>query len=217
MFMDDSSNPFRSAGLALLIAGLMDVAVMVYCIVNKISYSSSFNIFAVIAGIFLLRKGVKTARTVRWLSAFMIAGFIGVMLTMPLTMPLGLMKAYLSVNTAAAVGAVLFGILLIAFLVWFQRQLSTPASLSLLGEAGYETGKPKSAYMAGVALVVVLIGFFMALAGGESGQKAIQLAQQELGTEFDYHVSSMTVSGSSGWAVVTAYNDSEIQNIEVTW
>ena len=38
----------RRVGIVLLLAGLIDIGVMVYCIANDISYSSSFNIFAVI-------------------------------------------------------------------------------------------------------------------------------------------------------------------------
>ena len=215
--MDDADNPFRQAGLALLVVGMIDIGFMAYCIINKISYSSSFNIFAVVAGVFLLRRGVKTARIVRWFSAFMIAGFIGVLIIIPLTLPMGLMKAYLSVNTLAALGSVVLGILLIALLIWIQGQLSSLAALKLLGEAGYNTGKPKSAYIAGVALVAILIGLTVTLTRGESGQNAVHLARQELGTEFDYHVSSMTISGSSGRAIVTAYNEHEIRDIEVKW
>lgn len=215
--MEESGNPFRSAGLALLVLGFIDIAVMAYCIANKISYSSSFNVFAVLAGIFLLRKGVKTARIVRWFSAFMIAAFVSVLLAMPLTMPFGLMKAYLSVNTLAAIGSVLFGLLLVAFLVWIQRQLSTPASLNLLGEAGYKTGPPRSAYIAGAVLVALLLGFTTALTKGESGQKARRLAEEQLGDGYNYHVSSLTVSNNSGHAIVTAYKESDIRQVEVRW
>ena len=34
-------------GLALIVFGLLDIGLMIYCIFNGVSYSSSFNIFAV--------------------------------------------------------------------------------------------------------------------------------------------------------------------------
>ncbi len=73
--MNDSSDPFKKAGITLLCVGLIDIGVMVYCIVNKISYSSSFNMFAVIAGILLIKGNVYTVRIVRWLSVFIIAAY----------------------------------------------------------------------------------------------------------------------------------------------
>ena len=68
--MEKSNNPFRTAGMALLIVGIIDIGIMIYCIANEIHYSSSFNIFAVIAGILLIRGGVKSARIIRWFSIF---------------------------------------------------------------------------------------------------------------------------------------------------
>jgi hypothetical protein len=44
----------------LAVIGLIEIAVMIYCIVNRISCSSSFNMFAVIAGMLLMRGGLKT-------------------------------------------------------------------------------------------------------------------------------------------------------------
>lgn len=41
-------------GKVLITVGVIDIGVMIYCIANEISYSSSFNIFAVIAGFFLM-------------------------------------------------------------------------------------------------------------------------------------------------------------------
>ena len=68
--MEDTYNPFRKVGITLLIIGIIDIGVMAYCISNSISYSSSFNIFAVIAGVLLMKGSVKTARIIRWISAF---------------------------------------------------------------------------------------------------------------------------------------------------
>jgi len=39
----------RRVGISLIAFGLFDVGVMVYCIINRINYCSSFNVFAVLA------------------------------------------------------------------------------------------------------------------------------------------------------------------------
>ncbi|MCP5214538.1 MAG: hypothetical protein H6995_05990 [Pseudomonadales bacterium] len=37
---EENTNPFRKPGMVLVTIGLIDIAVMAYCIANKISYSS---------------------------------------------------------------------------------------------------------------------------------------------------------------------------------
>jgi len=215
--MEDSNNPFKKAGVALLIIGIIDVGVMAYCIANKISYSSSFNIFAVIAGIFLIKGGVKTARAVRWFSVFLVVAFIGLALVTPFTTPFDLLLTQLKLNPLSIIGSFGFGLVLIAVLIWVHLQLSTPECLNLLAQANYKTGKPKSAYIAGGVLLVLVVGLSAAFLNGESAQKAKALAQEQLGPDFQYHVSSMSTSGNSGIAKVTAYTEKEIRSVQVKW
>ncbi len=66
----------KKVGLALVAFGLVDIALMIYVVSHGQSYSSSFNIFAVVAGIFLLRGSLGATRLVTWFSAFMLTGFI---------------------------------------------------------------------------------------------------------------------------------------------
>ena len=154
--MEEVNNPFKKAGIALAAVGAIDILVFVYCIVNQISYSSSFNIFALLAGIFLIKGGVKTARVVRWFSAFFVVGFIGFLIFIPINTPISLLVAQLHVQPMLTIGPYLFGIPFIYLLYWVHKQLSTPESLQILAEAGYKTGKPKSAVFAGIGLVVIL-------------------------------------------------------------
>jgi hypothetical protein len=46
----------RRVGAVLIVLGLLDIGLAMYCIANEIAYSSSLNIFAVIAGVFLRRE-----------------------------------------------------------------------------------------------------------------------------------------------------------------
>ncbi len=63
---------------------------MAYCIVNELSYSSSFNIFAVIAGVLLIRQSLRTARAVAWFAAFLLTGFTGAAAIFPFLTPFDL-------------------------------------------------------------------------------------------------------------------------------
>jgi len=215
--MEEIDNPFRKAGTVLLIIGMIDIGVMAYCIANKISYSSSFNIFAVIAGALLMQGGIKTARVVRWFSAFLVIAFIGMLFLFPITMPLQLMVTQVKLNPAGMLGSYAFSIIFIGVLIWVYKQLSAPSTLAKLEQAGYKTGKPRSALY--VALGIMVFGgvMFGLLFNSESAEKAKALAKEQLGQDFNYHVSNLNMSGNKGSAVVTAYNSNEIRNVSVSW
>jgi hypothetical protein len=57
----------------------------------------------------------------------------------------------------------------------------------------------------------------VAFLNGDLAQKAKSLVQEQLGNEYQYHVSSMSISGNSGRAIVTAYNSKEVRNVQVQW
>ncbi|MBV8249935.1 MAG: hypothetical protein JO200_15990 [Comamonas sp.] len=80
----------KRTGTVLLGVGLLDIALMVYCIVKSVSYSSSFNIFAVVAGIFLLRGSLRAAAIVRGFAMFALAGHLTLVLASPLLQPMAL-------------------------------------------------------------------------------------------------------------------------------
>ena len=215
--MEEIDNPFRKAGIVLLINGIIDIGVMAYCIANKISYSSSFNIFAVIAGALLTKGGVKTARVVRWFSAFFVIAFIGMLFLFPITMPVQLLVTQTKLNPVGMLGSYAFAIVFIGILIWVYKQLSTPSALAKLEQAGYKTGKPKTALYAALGIMVLGGAMFGFLFNSESAEKAKFLAKEQLGSNYEYHISSMQTSGTKGSAVVTAFNENEIKNVHVKW
>lgn len=210
-------NPFKKVGVALLVIGVLDIILMIYCIINQIGYSSSFNIFAVIVGILLLKGSVKTAHIARWLSVFFFIMFIGIVIGASLLMPFDLLKLQIKLNTWSAIVFFLFMMFFLFFMIWIYRQLSSPHALRLLAQAGYATDRPLSAYLSATFLFMFMIGMFIFLQGSESEKKAKELAQQQLGSGFQYYVSSISFSENSGKANVVAYSDKEIRNVQVSW
>jgi len=215
--MEAVDNPFRKAGVVLLIIGILDIGVMAYCIVNKINYSSSFNIFSVIAGILLMKGSVKTARVVRWLSAFFVIGFVFMLFLFPLAMPVRLLTTQVKLNPTYILGSYAFSIIFIGVLVWVYKQLSAPSALAKLERAGYKVGRPRSAFYAALGLVVMGGVAFGFLLNSESAEKAKSLAREQLGANYQYHINALSMSGNHGSAVVTAYNSDEIRNVRVEW
>jgi len=93
--------------------GLLDIGVMIYCIMNKISYSSSLNIFSLIAGILLVKGSVKTARVVSWFTSFMLVGFPAIFLIMLFIEPFGLKITTFNLNLVGMIVGTLISIVII--------------------------------------------------------------------------------------------------------
>ena len=211
----------KRVGKALIIVGLVDIGVMIYCIANGISYFSSFNIFAVIAGVFLLRGSLRTVAIVTWLSAAFVVMLAGFPLVFPLVQPLELTWLQLRLypgtfSISAAVWAFAVGLL-----YWIIKELRRKPVLV----AREQSGKKVSSLRVPLALgSIVLIGLAIAVPMGlksETGRLAQTKAMEQLGPGYKYIVSSLHISESTEGrfvaAMVTAYNEKEIRMVPVKW
>jgi hypothetical protein len=211
----------KRAGFVLVAVGLVDIGWMIYCIVNGIAYSSSLNIFAVIAGILLIRGGLRTAGIVRWLATFFVAAFVCVAVFFPLLQPIGLTIAEIRFNTVGVVTGVLFAVAIIAALYWVARELGREPIQVAREAAGLKRGNTRVPGFCGIGVVVagsVALVFFL---GGESADRAKREAAEQVGPDFALHVTSLMISESgrhkSVSAVVAAWNDKEVRDISVHW
>lgn len=223
--MDEHIAILRRVGLALVILGLIDIGVMIYCIASQTSYVSSFNIFAVVAGIFLLRGSLRAAKIVSWFAALLISGFIGFLLITPFLFPLGLIVTYLKLHTVFVFLGLMVGIAIIAFLIWVYRSLTSPLVRNAMEQQGVISKalwrRPSRGFWVGGCLAVGLFVFAFILSHGETAEEAKQRAAAQVGPGYAFHVTSINISSSSGVkyvsVVVTAYNDTEIKSIEIEW
>jgi hypothetical protein len=220
--MDDLEvrSVLRKVGYVLLVVGLLDIGQMIYCIVRGLSYHSSLKIFAVIAGIFLIRGSVRTAGIVLWFATFMLAGFTCVIVAWPLFVPPGLALAELRLHTLWVSGSLTFTVAVLGFLYWVVWQLRSIA-ISPAGLWFVRVRSLRSAVAAGVGLVGIIVILAVPLMRGESAQRAIKIAASQLGPGYDYYVTSISwtssTRGTEVFAVVTAWNRREIRNLPVRW
>lgn len=211
----------RRAGFVLVVVGLVDIGWMIYCIVNGISYSSSLNIFAVVAGILLIRGGLKTAGIVRWLAMFFVSAFAALVAIFPFLQPVGLTLAEIRFNTVGVVTSVFFAVVITAALYWVARELGREPIQVARAAAGFKRGNTRMPVFCGIGVVVagsVMLAFFLS---GESANRAKQEAAKEIGPGFALHVTSLMINESgrhkSVSAVVAAWNDKEVRDISVHW
>jgi len=215
--MTDYHAILQRVGLAWIIFGFADIAFMIYCIARGQSYSSSFNIFAVVVGFFLMRGDLGATTVVTWFSAFALTGFIGVILIFPFFQPIGLLIVQAKLDPLGAVALGLMSLAVFVLLGWSYKQLRSAPVL----EARKATGRSIKVPWLAVGLGIALITFLSLMLGmtlkGAMGEKAVELARQQLGPNYHYFAQSFSTGGGHTRAVVAAYNDNKIKYLPVEW
>lgn len=206
----------RRVGITLVMVGVMDIAYMIYCIAHHLNYASSLNIFAVIAGIYLLRSNLRVANIIAWFAAFMVVGAIGgILFILPFCLPLGLLLTSIRENPIQDVLSIVIGTFLIAYLIWVYLQLRTSQILQAQVAAGVKERKPWTAALTATVLVVLMTVLMHGFLHGDAANRAIERAAQIDGQNFKYVVTSINISNGHVVAIVTAYNNSEIKTERV--
>jgi hypothetical protein len=77
----------KRVGIVLIAIGILDIAYWIYCILQGQNYSSSFNIPAVVAGVFLLRGDLRAVPIVTWFAVSMLSNFVSILILLPFLQP----------------------------------------------------------------------------------------------------------------------------------
>jgi hypothetical protein len=216
--MGDHLEIMRRVGKVLIVVGLIDIGVMAYCIATGRGYSSSLNIFALIAGIFLWRGSMRAGRLVTRYSAFGLAGGLGLCLfLLPFIRPAGLWLAELRLSPVATVLSVAMIVVLLGLLGWTYREMRSPAVVSALSAAGEDSAVPIGYFVIGAAIPLMLAVVLHFTLHGDTGAKAIVLAKAKYGDTYQYNPISFSQAGSHVAVTLDAYNSHEIKSVTVDW
>ena len=219
----------KRVGTVLIVVGILDIAFMVYFFsTGGSSYSSSFNIIAVVAGFFIRRGELRVAQFAGFFVRFGLLGITTAVLITPLIYPTGLIKTFLLITPAWKLLAwSAFTALALVLLWWLDKNLQSTEVRALLREKRLHQRWPKlvpsikmfSIFCAVLALAMVTLLRY--IEQSDTGQMAIAKARMELGSGYSYHLSAISVSstsrGRSVYATVIAYSDSEIRRSRVSW
>jgi hypothetical protein len=189
---------------------------MIYCLTNEVSYSSSFNFFAVISGIYLWRGHPWYVKWVTRAAGFYAAAFCTLVLVAPFIFPvdLGALELRLHPVTAIVGAAVTIGVVM--FLIWVYRELRQAPVLGTYSAAGYSPGPFWAAPLCGTTLALgISVLFVLSMHGDE--QRAIALATAKTGPGYHYFVTNLSSTGNQGAAEVLAYDDHSIKTVQVNW
>ncbi len=216
--MENYRQTLKQAGKILIVVGAIDIAVMVACIFANEGYSSSLNVFALAAGIYLVRGNLRTALLVTRFGAFLLTGCIlALFLVFPSIEPLSLRVVELKLHTLTTLLTLAVPVVLLPVLIWVYRLLRRPEVLAALEDKGLTAKLPRLYIGMGAALALFMAVMLHVLFNGEGAKKAIELARVQNGTQYEYAIRQLTVSSDSGSAVVTAFKDDEIKDVSVKW
>jgi hypothetical protein len=214
---DEARQILYRVGLALIVFGLLDIGVMIYCIVNSVSYSSSFNVFAVLAGVYVRRGHPWWVKWTTRATGFYAAAFCTMLPMAPFLFPMDLAALEFRLHPVAAVAGTTATIGVIALLVWVYLQLRRAPVLAASAVAGRSPGSFCIAPLCGAALALGVGALMLVLMHGDAERRAIALATAKAGPGRRYFVTRLSYAGNRGRAEVLAYDDRAIKRIEVEW
>jgi hypothetical protein len=211
----------KRVGVVLVLIGLLDIGVMVYCIVHRISYRSSLNLFAVIAGILLMRGSLRTAATVRWFGIFFLSACIAGLFAWPAIQPMDLTLTQIRLRPGGFVVAAALLVFILALFYWVITELGRESVQLASDSAGLKRRDMRLPAGLGVALVLGLGISLNVFLRSEPAERAKGMAEEQVGSGYHLHVSSLRISRGGGTesvsGVVTAWNDKEVREIPVHW
>lgn len=219
----DHLSVLRRTGLVLVAVGVLDIGLMIYAIMSSTSYSSSLNIFAVIAGIFLLRGSLRAASVVRSFALFFAATLMAVLVISPVIQPMDLSLTQARLNPGGFAALALFLALLLGLFIWVARELGSAPVREAQATAGKPLTVRRTVIPVGVGIALALLvgtvsGFVQR---SESGSRAMQVARTTLGESYRYHVSSLNYNSSGGVTrvsgTVTAWKADAVRIVPFEW
>jgi hypothetical protein len=213
MVTDDFRTILRRAGNVLIVVGTIDVGVMVACILTMTSYSSSLNVFAIVAGVMLRRGSLATARWVTRIAAFLLG-----------MAPVGLVLCFQQPWVALyrdrpGLFAASFAVLVVVSLpaIWLIRELRRKPVLDAMKLTLMPHRPP---YIAAVVAFVLFAGMSLLmhhLFNSPTARRAVEVARAQYGSQYEYTLIRMNWAPHHANAELKAYNDKESKTVTVSF
>lgn len=223
--MNNYLTTLRKVGWVLIITGLIDIGCMVYSIVTESRYSSSFNVLAIIGGVFLLKGNLRAAWIVSWAMAFFISAFTVAVMVVPVVLPYDLMIEYAKRAPMEDFAGFLYFPIVMGLLVWIYRNLRSTSVRAAMDETRLDYTSfwrtPTRGFWIGGCIPAIIVLCLALLMGGDTADQARQRAAEQVGEGYKLHVKSLSISsdaeGTDVHAVITAYNETEIKDVVLEW
>lgn len=194
---------------------------MIWSVAHGHSYSSSFNIFAILAGVLLLRGGLKTAKWVQRFLLFFVAGLVVAALGMCFIYPTDyFIVAARHADLSTAIG-MLFAIASAVVSIWLAGQLGRPEITEAQRAQGINPPGKAAPVVLGSMLALSLMVVLKFMLSSATAKEAVRRAQLEVGPGYKCFVTNLQFStnavSKSAAAIVVAYSSTDLRRIRVAW
>ncbi len=177
------------------------------------------NTLAVVGGVLLFSGDLKRVQEIRWVAAFLLSRFVSWLFIL---LPLHLMKTEVWLTQIRLEPVSFFIPLLVTIITgfvafWVYTKLRT---ISVVGERfmpGHSASTPKLAFILGIVYTLIFVVILQFIFRGETGAKAIEIAQIQYGNDYKYHITRVRWENNQVKASLIAYNEYEIKPIAVKW
>lgn len=211
----DHLPALKMAGAVLLLLGVLDSVMLAYSLSHEIAYSSRCNIVAVIAGLLLLGGNLRTASIVRWLCAMALSACACWLLLWPFGQPWDLLLTTLRLAPWDVINELVFYSVATTMALWFVFKLGSPAVMAARSREGRRQRDMRIPAALGAAMMLAghVGAYFMV--HSENADKALVIAQQQKGPEYQYTITALKVGTRSTSALVTAWNDKQLMRFTI--
>jgi hypothetical protein len=207
----------RRVGWVLIVMEALNLAWAAAEFLSGKSHSISLDLTVFVGAYFLVTGNLRAARWVAWGCAFLVAATVTLVLAVPSILPPDLLGLWFRLHRRDwLVGIAVAGATLLVA-AWAFVQLRSKPVIEAERAEGRKPFPSWTGFAAGAAFALLLVGAIHAMFTTESGQKAIRLAREQKGPRYRYVLTSLRINNSEVSATVIAYDDSSVEDVEVSW
>lgn len=208
----------RKTSYVLLVIGVIEICWTAYGAANNSNASVKYDLVNVINGLLLLWGGLRIASAIRWLAVLVLGVQVSGALLAPFIQPWSLTRAQLHLTPPEEIAfALVYSTFYIALTLWLAFMLGKPAIQTARTAAGRPRRDMRIPAALGAGSMLVFFIVLHVSFTGDSAEKAIAMAEQTTGPGYQYRVAAMEQSTKSVTAIVTAWSDEQVRNIQVGW
>ncbi|WP_374583633.1 hypothetical protein [Pseudoduganella sp.] len=209
----------RRTGAIVALAGIVQAA-LAMANAPAGSFHLQFANVNILFGILIAFGNVRALSAVRWLAWLCLMPAALLLLAGFLLQPAGLLMAQLRFIPSALFRETATQLISLAMVLFILRQLGSTPMLEARAALGRKVRDMRIPLGLGAVLAVAVAGLQAAAVHSADAEHAVQLAQAEMGPQYEYfasHIHFEFGANSRVMARVQLWNDRELREIPVQW
>lgn len=226
--MNDYRTILNRIGTVLIIVGCVDLLLLFYAISYGNGYFACLNIAALLAGFCLHDNSPKAVKIITNFAVVAIVVFIGSALLEIWSIPLSYNYTRLRIQSIDFILEHLYIIVYLPLTLWVYKSLTKKVVFDIVEQSGVMISKylwfisrRRTALIYSIVIISLIGALDFAMKDSDTNNEIIRRATAQLGTNYDYYVSHLSITWNSEQkfvnAIVLAYNNNEIKPIEINW